>query len=93
MVQRKCCKASEREVTLQAAFVTPLIVNYYKQEPWIWRSKRYRLRRHRTPQEQAHWQTDVIAAAFWEPASILGDDTQHAAIGSDFAARRDDRYQ
>jgi hypothetical protein len=24
------------EVTLQASFVTPFIVNYYKQYPWIW---------------------------------------------------------
>jgi predicted nucleic acid-binding protein len=24
------------EVTLQAAFVTPLIVNYYQEDPWVW---------------------------------------------------------
>ena len=50
------------EVTLQAAFVTPLIVNYYKEDPWIWALEALpiydaiaRLK------SQAHWQTDVIA--------------------------------
>jgi len=32
-----CCQSfPSGEVTLQAAFVTPLTVNYYKQDPWIW---------------------------------------------------------
>ena len=51
------------EVTLQASFVTPFIVNYYKQYPWIWALEALpaydaiaRLK------SQAHWQTDVIAA-------------------------------
>jgi undecaprenyl-diphosphatase len=50
------------EVTLQAAFVTPLIVNYYKEDPWIWALEALpvydavaRLK------SRAHWQTDVIA--------------------------------
>jgi undecaprenyl-diphosphatase len=50
------------EVTLQAAFVTPLIVNYYKQDPWVWALETLpvydaiaRLK------SRAHWQTDVIA--------------------------------
>jgi undecaprenyl-diphosphatase len=50
------------EVTLQASFVTPFIVNYYKQYPWIWALTALpaydaiaRLK------SQAHWQTDVIA--------------------------------
>ncbi len=50
------------EVTLQAAFVTPLIVNYYKDDPWIWALEALpvydaiaRLK------SRAHWQTDVIA--------------------------------
>jgi len=58
-----CCQSfPSGEVTLQAAFVTPLIVNYYKQEPWIWALEALpvydaiaRLK------SQAHWQTDVIA--------------------------------
>ena len=50
------------EVTLQAAFVTPLILNYYKADPWVWALEALpvydaiaRLK------SQAHWQTDVIA--------------------------------
>jgi undecaprenyl-diphosphatase len=50
------------EVTLQAAFVTPLIVNYYKEDPWVWALEALpvydafaRLK------SRAHWQTDVIA--------------------------------
>ncbi len=50
------------EVTLQAAFVTPLIVNYYKEDTWVWTLEALpvydaiaRLK------SQAHWQTDVIA--------------------------------
>jgi undecaprenyl-diphosphatase len=58
-----CCQSfPSGEVTLQTAFVTPLIVNYYKQEPWIWALEALpvydaiaRLK------SQAHWQTDVIA--------------------------------
>ena len=59
----RCCQSfPSGEVTLQAAFVTPLIVNYYKQQPWIWALEALpvydaiaRLK------SQAHWQTDVIA--------------------------------
>lgn len=50
------------EVTLQAAFVTPLVVNYRKEDPWVWALEALpvydaiaRLKSH------AHWQTDVIA--------------------------------
>jgi PAP2 superfamily len=58
-----CCRSfPSGEVTLQAAFVTPLIVDYYKQSPWIWTLEVLpvydaiaRLK------SQAHWQTDVIA--------------------------------
>jgi len=51
------------EVTLQASFVTPFIVNYARQNPWVWALEILpaydaiaRLK------SQAHWQTDVIAA-------------------------------
>jgi membrane-associated phospholipid phosphatase len=58
-----CCQSfPSGEVTLQAAFVTPIIVNYYKQAPWILALEALpvydaiaRLK------SQAHWQTDVIA--------------------------------
>jgi membrane-associated phospholipid phosphatase len=50
------------EVTLQASFVTPIIVNYAKENPWIWGLEVLpaydaigRLK------SQAHWQSDVIA--------------------------------
>ena len=58
-----CCQSfPSGEVTLQAAFVTPLVVDYYKDTPWIWALEALpvydafaRLKSH------AHWQTDVIA--------------------------------
>jgi membrane-associated phospholipid phosphatase len=50
------------EVTLQASFVTPFIVNYARQDPWVWALELLpaydaiaRLK------SQAHWPTDVIA--------------------------------
>ena len=50
------------EVTLQASFVTPFIVDYYRTEPWVWSLEVLpvwdaigRMK------AQAHWQSDVIA--------------------------------
>jgi undecaprenyl-diphosphatase len=59
----KCCQSfPSGEVTLQASFVTPFIVNYAKENPWVWSLELLpvydaiaRLK------SQAHWQTDVIA--------------------------------
>jgi undecaprenyl-diphosphatase len=59
----RCCQSfPSGEVTLQASFVTPFIVNYAKQDPWVWSLAALpvydaiaRLK------SQAHWQTDVIA--------------------------------
>lgn len=35
--QGRCCDSFPRgEVTLQVSFVTPLIINYAKDDPWIW---------------------------------------------------------
>jgi membrane-associated phospholipid phosphatase len=61
--QGSCCQSFPNgEVTLQASFVTPFIVDYSKQHPWVWALEILpmwdayaRLR------SQAHWQTDVIA--------------------------------
>jgi undecaprenyl-diphosphatase len=61
--QGRCCQSfPSGEVTLQASFVTPFIVNYAKDDPWIWALALLpvydaiaRLK------SQAHWQTDVIA--------------------------------
>jgi undecaprenyl-diphosphatase len=58
-----CCESfPSGEVTLQASFVTPLIVNYARENPWVWGLEVLpvydalaRLK------SQAHWQTDVIA--------------------------------
>jgi hypothetical protein len=58
-----CCESfPSGEVTLQASFVTPFIVDYAKDRPWIWALEILpvydaiaRLKSH------AHWQTDVIA--------------------------------
>ena len=59
------------EVTLQASFVTPFIVNYGRQDPWVWALEILpvydaiaRLK------SQAHWQTDVIAG--WVLGSGVG---------------------
>lgn len=58
-----CCESfPSGEVTLQASFVTPFIVNYARDRPWIWALEILpiydaigRLKSH------GHWQTDVIA--------------------------------
>ncbi|WP_341868590.1 phosphatase PAP2 family protein [Paraburkholderia lacunae] len=52
-----------REVTLQASFVTPFIVNYGRREPWVWALEILpaydAIARMKSP---AHWQTDVLAS-------------------------------
>lgn len=58
-----CCHSfPSGEVTLQAAFVTPIIVNEEAQHPWVWALEALpvydavaRMKVH------AHWQTDVLA--------------------------------
>lgn len=67
-----CCQSfPSGEVTLQASFVTPIIVNYRKQDPWVWALEALplydsvaRVKSH------AHWQTDVIAG--WALGSGIG---------------------
>ena len=59
------------EVTLQASFVTPLIVNYAKSNPWIWSLELLPLYDSiARVKSQAHWQTDVIAG--WALGSGIG---------------------
>ena len=58
-----CCKSfPSSEVTLQAAFVTPIIVNYAADHPWVWALELLpaydAIARVKV---QAHWQTDVLA--------------------------------
>jgi PAP2 superfamily len=58
-----CCKSfPSGEVTLQASFVTPFIVNYASDHPWVWALEVLpaydAIARVKS---QAHWQTDVLA--------------------------------
>jgi hypothetical protein len=70
--QGSCCESfPSGEVTLQASFVTPLIVTYAKTDPWIWALEALpaydaiaRLK------SQAHWQSDVVAG--WMLGSAIG---------------------
>lgn len=57
-----CASFPSGEVTLQASFVTPFIVEYGKRHPWVWLLEALpiydavaRMKSH------AHWQSDVIA--------------------------------
>jgi hypothetical protein len=67
-----CCESfPSGEVTLQASFVTPFIVHYAGEHPWVWALELLplydgtaRLKSH------AHWQTDVIAG--WLLGSGVG---------------------
>jgi hypothetical protein len=67
-----CCESfPSGEVTLQASFVTPFIVEYAHEHPWIWALEilplydgTARLKSH------AHWQTDVIAG--WALGTGIG---------------------
>ena len=58
-------------MTLQASFVTPFIVDYAHEHPWVWALEILpvydaigRLKSH------AHWQTDVIAG--WALGTGIG---------------------
>jgi len=67
-----CCESfPSGEVTLQASFVTPLIVRYARENPWVWALEALpaydamaRLK------SRAHWQTDVIAG--WALGTGIG---------------------
>jgi len=61
--QGKCCESfPSGEVTLQASFVTPFIVNYSHEHPWVWALELLPLYDGIARMKaQAHWQTDVIA--------------------------------
>ena len=58
-----CCRSfPSGEVTLQASFVTPIIVNYAERNPWVWALEALpaydAIARVKS---RAHWQTDVLA--------------------------------
>ena len=70
--QGHCCESfPSGEVTLQASFVTPLIVNYRRDTPWIWALELLPLYDSIARlKSQAHWQTDVLAG--WALGSAVG---------------------
>ncbi len=67
-----CCQSfPSGEVALQASFVTPFVVDYARDHPWIWAPEALplydaiaRLK------SQAHWQSDLIAG--WMLGSAVG---------------------
>ena len=70
--QGRCCESfPSGEVTLQASFVTPLIVNYHRDTAWIWALELMPLYDGiARMKSQAHWQTDVLAG--WALGSAVG---------------------
>jgi undecaprenyl-diphosphatase len=68
----RCCQSfPSGEVALQASFVTPIIVNYARRDPWVWALEILpaydavaRVK------SQAHWQTDVLAG--WALGTAVG---------------------
>lgn len=67
-----CCESfPSGEVTLQASFVTPFIVHYARQQPWIWALEILPLYDSvARVKSRAHWQSDVIAG--WALGSAIG---------------------
>ena len=70
--QGGCCQSfPSGEVTLQASFVTPFIVNYARQEPWVFALEVLPLYDSIARlKSQAHWQSDVIAG--WALGTAVG---------------------
>jgi PAP2 superfamily len=70
--QGHCCEGfPSGEVAVQASFVTPLIINYRHETPWIWALEVLPLYDSIARlKSQAHWQTDVIAG--WALGSAVG---------------------
>lgn len=59
------------EVTLQASWVTPFILDYHRQHPWIWALELLPIYDgYARMKSQAHWQSDVIAG--WALGSAFG---------------------
>lgn len=59
------------EETLQAAWVTPFILDYYRQHPWIWSLELLPIYDgYARMKSQAHWQSDIIAG--WLLGSAFG---------------------
>ncbi len=70
--QGGCCQSfPSGEVTLQASFVTPFILEYHQDHPWVWGLEALPLydaiARMKT---QGHWQTDVLSG--WALGTAFG---------------------
>lgn len=67
-----CCESfPSGEVTLQASFVTPFIVNYAKDHPWVWAMELLPVYDSiARMKSRAHWQSDVIAG--WALGTAIG---------------------
>ena len=70
--QGSCCQSfPSGEVTLQASFVTPFILEYNQDHPWVWSLEALPLydaiARMKT---QGHWQTDVLSS--WALGTAFG---------------------
>jgi hypothetical protein len=70
--QGSCCDSfPSGEVTVQASFVTPLVVNYAHSDPWVWALEALPLYTAVARlKNQAHWQSDVLAG--WALGSAIG---------------------
>jgi hypothetical protein len=59
------------EVTLQASFVTPIIIHYAQRNPWVWALEALPLYDGiARMKSQSHWQTDVLAG--WAIGTAAG---------------------
>jgi undecaprenyl-diphosphatase len=70
--QGTCCQSfPSGEVTVQASFVTPFVVNYGRSDPWVWALEALPLYTSVARlKNQAHWQSDVIGG--WALGSAVG---------------------
>lgn len=75
-----CCESfPSGEVTLQASFVTPLIVDFGGSDPWVWALESLPLYDGLARlKSQAHWQSDVLAG--WVLGSAVGYWTTTRAV-------------
>ncbi len=70
--QGSCCQSfPSGEVTLQASFVTPFILEYHRRDPWVWGLEVLPLYDALGRMKaQGHWQTDVLSG--WALGTAFG---------------------